>query len=100
MTNTIDFSEDVEIFRFSGCLYVLHDDYKNLLTELKETQSKLKRAEKCIEDYDNCIEWALGYDCILEPTFDPPADNRPRYWWRKDLAAFREKAIAAHKEDK
>jgi len=64
-----------------------------MLAENAALKTKVKEQDEIIEALDNCIEWALGYDCILEPTFDPPKEDKPRYWWRKQLAIFRNEAL-------
>ena len=60
--------------------------------------TEVEKYKKQIHDLNEAIEWALGYDTAHKTLFDPPMNNKPRYWWRKILAQFRDKALDLTKD--
>lgn len=54
---------------------------------------EIEKLKKQVDDLNEAIEWALGYDTPHEILFDPPIDHVPRYWWRNPLRQFRDKAL-------
>lgn len=55
------------------------------------------KQQRIINELNEAMEWALGYDTSHDVLFEPPKDDKPRYWWRKYLGELRDKALGYKK---